>query len=100
LGSLRVGLDGGDDGGGRDEAGDVVDVAVGIVAHDSAIEPDGLVDTEIVVKDALKLLAADARIALLHLAQMALFGGEQRPCAVDVDGAAFEHALRAVLDFG
>ncbi len=62
---------------GADEAGDVVDVAVGVVAGNAAAEPDHLIDAEVIVKDLLQLLAADAGIALLHLAQQALFGGEQ-----------------------
>ena len=61
-------------------------------------EPEHLVDAEVVAEDSLELLAADAGVALLDLAEQAFFGGEQDPCAVDVDGAAFEHeaALLAV----
>ena len=70
-------LDGGDDGRVGDKSSNVVNMAVGIVAGDAAIEPDGLVDAQIVVKDALKFRAADAGVTLLHLAQQALFGGEQ-----------------------
>ena len=76
VGVARVRLDGCDDGGGRNKAGNVVDMAVSIVADDAAIEPDGVVDAEIVVKDALELLAADAGVALLHVAQLTFFGGE------------------------
>ena len=47
-----VGLDAGEDGVGRDEAGDVVDVAVGVVAGTAAREPEGLVDAEVVVEGA------------------------------------------------
>jgi hypothetical protein len=72
------------------EAGDVVDVAVGIVAGDAAIEPDHLIDAEKIVKGLLQLRAADAGIALLYLAEQALLGGEQNARAVGVDGAAFE----------
>ena len=75
---------------GADEAGDVVDVAVGVVAGDAAAEPDDLLDAEIVVEGPLKLLAADAGVALLHFAEQALFGGQQDALAVGVDGAAFE----------
>ena len=63
----------------RDKAGDVVHVAVRIVAGDAAIEPEHLVDAEIIVKSLLQLLAADAGIALLHFAEQALLGGEQNP---------------------
>ena len=91
VGIARVGLDGSDNRRRADEAGDVVHVAVGIVAGDAAIEPEHLIDAEIIVKDLLQLLAADAGIALLHLAEQALFRGEQDARAVGVDGAAFEH---------
>jgi hypothetical protein len=59
---------------------DVVDVAVGVVAGDAAIQPDDLIDAEIIVKGLLQLLAAHAGIALLDLAQQAFLGGEQ--CAL------------------
>ena len=52
-----VGLDGGEDGVGGDEAGDVVDVAVGVVARAASVEPDDLLDAEVVVKGLLLLLA-------------------------------------------
>src|SRR6185312_3577499 len=99
VGIAGVGLDGGDDGVRRGEAGDVVNVTVRIIAGDAAVEPDDLVDGEVVVKGALKLLASDARIALLHAAEKALFGGEQRTGAAGVDGAALEDkpVLRTIL---
>ena len=52
---VGVGLDAGEDGVVGDEAGDVVDVAVGVVAGDAAVEPDGLVDAEVVVEGLLEL---------------------------------------------
>ncbi len=73
-----VGLDGGDDGCRADEAGDVVDVAVGVVSGDAAVEPEHLIDAEVVVKGLFQLLAADAGVALLDLAEQTLLGGEQR----------------------
>src|ERR1035441_750408 len=63
VGVACVRLDGCDDGRGRDEASDVVDVAVSVVAGYAAIEPEDLVDAEIVVECLLELGAADARIA-------------------------------------
>jgi len=93
-----VGLDGGDDGGGRNEARDVVDVAVRVVASDAAVEPENLIDAEKIVEGLFELGAADAGVALLHFAQQTLLGGEQDALAVGVDGTAFEdEALRAVL---
>jgi hypothetical protein len=45
-----VGLDTGEDGVWRDEAGDIVDVAVGVVAGTAAREPERLVDAEVAVE--------------------------------------------------
>jgi len=42
------------------------------------------------VKCALQLRAAHAGIALLHLAEQTLFGGEQDALAIHIDRAAFE----------
>ena len=99
-----IGLDAGEDGVGRDEAGDVVDVAVGVVAGAAAGEPEGLVDAEVVAEGAFELGAglvrrAEAGVALLDFGEEALLGGEQDACAVGVDGAAFEDDAAAV-DFG
>jgi hypothetical protein len=85
-----VGFDGGEDGVGADEAGDVVDVAVGVVAGAAAVEPDGALDAEVVVEGLFELCARDAGVALLDVREQALFGGEQQARAVDVDAAAFE----------
>ena len=63
---------------GTNETGDVVYVAMGIVSGYAAIHPQHLVDAEIVVEDTLQIFAAKARIALLHVAQQALFSGDQR----------------------
>ncbi len=92
---VGVGFDGGEDGVFGDEAGDVVDVAVGVVAGAAAVEPDGLVDAEVVVEGLLEVLAgfvfvAEAGVALLDFGEEALFGGEEDAGAVGVDGAAFE----------
>ena len=50
-----VGFDAGEDGVFGDEAGDVVDVAVGVVAGAAAMQPEGLVDAEVVVEGAFQL---------------------------------------------
>ncbi len=47
---VGVGFDAGEDGVVGDEAGDVVDVAVGVVAGGAAVEPDDLIDAEVVVE--------------------------------------------------
>ena len=96
-----IGLDAGEDGVGRDEAGNVVNVAVGVVAGAAAGEPEGLVDAEVVAEGAFELGAglvrrAEAGVALLDFGEEALLGGEQDACAVGVDGAAFEDDAAAV----
>ena len=58
---MGVGLDGGEDGVLGYEAGEVVDVAVGVVAGDAAVEPEDLVDAEVVVEGLLELLAGRGR---------------------------------------
>ena len=50
---VGVGLDGGEDLVLADEAGDVVDVAVSVVSGAAAMQPDGLVDAEVVVEGLL-----------------------------------------------
>ena len=91
-----VGLDGGEDGvaqtiGSGDEAGDVVDVAVGVVAGAAAVEPDDLIDAKVVVEGLLQ--AGLSRLPGLRCwtsAEQALFRGEEDAGAVGVDAAAFE----------
>ncbi len=92
---VGVGLDGGEDLVSGDEAGDVVDVAVGVVAGAAFVEPEDLFDAEVVVEGLLEVMAglvfgAEAGVALLDLGEEALFGGEEEACAVGVDAAAFE----------
>ncbi len=90
-----VGLDGGEDGVFVDKAGDVVDVAVGVVAGAAFVEPDGLVDAEVVVEGLLECslrggFVAQTWVALLDLGEETLLGGDEDACAVGVDAAAFE----------
>ena len=94
---LVVGVlfDGGEDGVFVDETGDVVDVAVGVVAGTAFVEPDGLVDAEVIVEGLFEVLAGgffvtEAGVALLDLGEEAFLGGDEDACAVGVDGAAFE----------
>jgi hypothetical protein len=96
LGSGGVVFDGEDDGIGVGEAGEVVDVAVGVVARDAAVEPDGALDAEPAFEEGFVLFAGEAGVALLDGAEEALFGGEEETLAVDVDGAAFEDDAAAV----
>ena len=50
-----------------------------------------LVDAQVVGEDALDPLAAEPGIARLDVAQQAFLGRQQRPPAVDVDRAPFQH---------
>ena len=90
-----VGLDAGEDSvsqviGAGHEAGDVVDVAVGVIAGAAAVEPDNLIDAEEVVEGGFELVASSARIALLNVRQEALFGGEKDSLPIRVDRSAFK----------
>ena len=88
---FRVRFDHRDDRVFRDEASEVVDVPVGVVAEDAASEPDGVRRAEVIRECSFVVNAAHVRIAFLHLAEQAFFCGENRAGAVDIDGAAFEH---------
>ena len=99
VGVAAIGFEGGDHGARRDEASDVVHVAVRVVAGDAALQPDDLFHAEIVGEDLFEMFAGHARIALLHVTQQTLFGGDERAAAVDVDAAAFQHnALKLAVD--
>ena len=91
VGVLAVGFHGGYDGVGADEAGDVIDVSVGIVAGDAAVEPDYFADPQVVGEDGFEAAAVEAGIARLLATQQALLGGEHGSVAVHVNAAAFEH---------
>ena len=64
---------------GRDETREVVHVAVRIVAGDAAAEPDNFRQRRDSREKVAPVFAAKARIALLHGAEQALFGGEDEP---------------------
>jgi hypothetical protein len=53
-------LDDCDDGGWANEAGEIVDVAVGVVACDSIFQPEYLCDAEIAAEDVRVIFAGDA----------------------------------------
>ena len=50
-----------------DEAGDVVDVAMRVIARAATIQPEHLLDAEVLTKGILKLLARDAGVTLLDV---------------------------------
>ncbi len=84
-------FDGGQHGVGRDEAGDVVNVAVGVVSGDSAIQPDDVRCAEPAFEQRFDLAPFETGISLLHDAEQALLGRQQRPGSVDVDRAALQN---------
>jgi hypothetical protein len=92
---VSVGLDAGEDFVFADEAGDVVDVAVGVVAGAALVEPENFFDAEVFVEGLFEVFAgfgfgAEAGVALLNFGEETLFGGEEEAGAVGVDAAAFE----------
>ena len=89
-------FDHGDDAVGRNEAGEVVNMAVGIIAKYPAAEPDGVQCSEVVGEDLLVVFARHAGITLLDFTEQTFFGGEERAASVDVDGSAFEDDVAVV----
>ena len=78
-----------------DEAGHVVDVAVGLLGVDAVAQPEHLLAAEIVAEHALD--GAAVHVGVAPLGQQAHLGREHGTLAVDVDRAALEHeALGAV----
>jgi len=74
---------------GRDEVADAVDVPVGVGGLGAAgLEPDDLLDPEEVTEDLLLPFAREVRVA--RRVQQAALGGDERPFAVDAEGAALE----------
>ena len=91
----RIGFAGGQHGARADEAGNVIDVAVGVVADNAALQPQNLFHSQHPAQRGFNLLARHSRIALLHRAEQALLGGQQQAASVHVNRSAFEHHLAA-----
>src|ERR1700682_1423546 len=91
-------FDDGDDGSRADEAGEIVDMAMRVVTGDAIFQPEDLRDAEVAAEDVGVIFTGESVIALLALAEQALFGGEQGTAAVDVDAAAFEDHTAALVD--
>ena len=68
-------FDDGGDGFRIDEAGDVVDVAVGVVAGDAVVEPEDFFDAEEVAEPLFDLLAGEVRVSVR--VEETGFGGEE-----------------------
>src|SRR5208282_6873734 len=96
--ALLILLDHRDHGVGSDEAGDVIDVAVSVVAGDTAIEPDDRLRTKIVGKELFISRAVHGRVALLSGREKALLSGDESPAAVDIDRSTLQHDTTVARD--
>jgi hypothetical protein len=72
----------------RHEAGEIVDMAVGMVVEQAAAEPQQPIDAEMVGEPRLNVGAREIGVAIGI--EQALLGGDGKPGAVDIDRAAFE----------
>src|SRR2546423_1435155 len=83
----------GNDGSRTDETSQVVDMAMCVIAGNSAAEPEHLLNSQRIGKHSLELVPLDSRIARLDRIEQALLGGEQETGTVDVDAASLkDHA--------
>ena len=73
------------------EAGEIVDMAVGMVADQPLAEPQQAVDAERLVQSHLDIRARQRRVAVD--VEQAFLGRDAKSGAVDVDPAAFEHPI-------
>lgn len=74
-----------------DEAGNVVDVAVGLKRIDAVLDPDDLFKIEVLLELLLNFFLGHAGVAAFG--EQAHLGREQGAFAVNMDGAAFEHEV-------
>src|SRR5437879_7392538 len=89
---VPIGLPAHDDRARIDEAAQVVDVPVRVVARDPGPEPQDVRGAELVTQDRLDLPTPEPRVSDLHRGiEQALLGGEQSAATVHIDAAAFEH---------
>src|SRR5262245_37749958 len=85
------------DGAWIDEAGEVVDVPMRVVAGDAASEPEDIAHAEVVRERPLQRVPRQAGVPRLRLAQQTLLRREQRPASVHVDGPALEDDINLPL---
>src|SRR5439155_25451633 len=84
-----------------DEPADIIYVAVRVVARDSLPQPQHVGHAKVLAEDAFEILPAEPGVPRLRgLVKQALFGGHERPAAVDVDAAAFEAHVASPLGAG
>ncbi len=95
LGVGGVVLPGQQDHTGAREAGEVVDVPVGLVVEDASAEPDAPSPRRGTRRDA-RSICSRVSCGLRFAVEQALFGRHHRALTVDVDRAALEHQRRAV----
>ena len=75
-----------------DEAGDVVDMSMGVVACDTSAQPDDRIHAEMVVEHTFHVVPSQARVAdLHHRIEQAFLGRQSGTLPVDVDAAPFEY---------
>src|SRR5208283_484588 len=72
------------------KAREIVDVSMGVVPMDAFAQPDHVRRAQVFGEDLLVIFAGHSRVALLHLAKQAFFGGEQSAASIHVNRAAFE----------
>ena len=89
VGVLGIGFTRADHATGCDEARDVVDVSVCIVALDAGAEPDRRAHAEQIERECGDRGLVDARVALGI--EQRRFGREQCSLAIDLDRTALEH---------
>ena len=75
---------------GPDEAGDGIDMAVGMVVQEAVVEPDDLARAERLAQRRFGLRFGPAVAIVI---EQGLAGGEDRAVAVMLDGAAFQHEI-------
>ena len=82
---------------GAHEPGDVVHVAVRVVADASLAEPDRSAHAEPLAEQSLVVHRGQPWVAHLDVAEQPFLGHEQQTLPVDIDAAAFEDNLAAAV---
>ena len=81
---------------GTDVAGDIVDVAVGLVGIDAVLDPDDLFQIQVFLQHHFDLFLVQIGNVTAGIGvQQAHLGGDQGAFAVDMDGAAFQDEVQA-----
>ena len=75
------------------EPGDIIDMAVGIIACDTLLQPDNPEDAQVTAENLLEIRSGETRVPIFI--EEALLGGHDHPPAVDIDRSPFENDPRA-----